>query len=114
MLEVMPASTGKILWLRAAGRLTDRDYREVFTPRLEAVIREHGKARLLFHLDPDFQGWELGAWWDDFRFDLKHKADFERLAVVGAARWADAAVKMFSRFMAGEVKTMLGEHLAEA
>ena len=113
MIEVME-SRGNLLWLRASGKRTRRDYQEGLIPRLEAVIREHGKARLLFHLDPDFQGWELGAWWDDFRFDLKHKDDFERLAVVGAARWADAAVKIFSRFMAGEVKTMLGEHLAEA
>jgi hypothetical protein len=43
MLEVRPESTGKILWLRAAGRLTGQDYREVFTPSLEAVIREHGE-----------------------------------------------------------------------
>jgi SpoIIAA-like len=113
MIEVME-SRGNLLWLRARGKLTRRDYQEVLIPRLEEAIREHGKARLLFHLDPDFQGWELGALWDDLKFDLKHRRDFEKLAVVGAPRWADAAVQLFSRFMAGEVKTMLPEQLAEA
>jgi hypothetical protein len=72
MLEVMPESTGRILWLRAADRLTDQDYREVFIPRLEAVVREHGRVPVLFHLDPDFQGWTPGAWWEDLKLDLKH------------------------------------------
>jgi hypothetical protein len=113
MIEVVE-SQGKVLWLRARGKLSRADYQEVLIPRLEAVLKEHGKARLLFHLAPDFACWELGALWDDLVFDLKHKDDFEKLAVVGAARWADAAVKIFSRFMSGEVKTMLEEQLAEA
>ncbi len=114
MLEVMPESTGKILWLRASGKLTDRDYREVFTPSLEAVLREHGRVRVLFHLEPDFQGWELKALWADLKLDLKHLGDFEKVALVGASVWADAIMKLFARFMPGEVRTFLREHLAEA
>ncbi len=113
MIEVME-SKGNLLWMQATGKLTRQDYQEVLIPRLEEAIKEHGKVRLLFHLDPDFQGWELGALWDDLKFDLKHQNDFERLAVVGAAWWVDAAVAIFSRFMSGEVKTMLEEQLAEA
>jgi len=113
MIEVME-SKGNLLWLRASGKLTDRDYQEVLIPRLEEVIWKQDKARLLFHLDPDFQGWELGALWDDVKFGLKHKDDFEKVAVVGAPRWAEATVKIFARFMEGEIKTMLPEQLAEA
>ena len=114
MLEVMPESTGNILWLRAAGKLTDRDYREVFVPRLEAVLRESGKVRVLFHLDPDFRGWTPGGLWQDLKLDLKHRGDFEKVALVGASVWADAIMKLFARFMSGEVRTFLREHLAEA
>ncbi len=114
MLEVMPESTGKILWLRADGRLTDQDYREVFVPRLETVLKAHGKVRVLFHLDPDFQGWTPGALWDDLKLDFKHLGDFEKVALVGAPFWADALVKLFALFMPGEVRTFLREHLAEA
>ncbi|MCL4500850.1 MAG: STAS/SEC14 domain-containing protein [Deltaproteobacteria bacterium] len=114
MLEVMPDSTGKILWLRAAGRLTDRDYREVFIPSLEAVIREHGRVRILFHLAPNFQGWTPGALWEDLKLDLKHRGDFEKVALVGAPAWADALMKLFGHFMPGQVMTFLREQLTEA
>ncbi|MGD0970317.1 MAG: STAS/SEC14 domain-containing protein [Desulfobaccales bacterium] len=114
MLEVMPESEGPLLWLRARERLTVQDYREVFVPRLRMVIREHGKVRLLFHLDPDFRGWTPGAWWEDVKLDLKHRGDFEKVALVGASFWADALLKLFARFMTGEVRTFLREYLAEA
>jgi len=114
MLEVMDESRGNLLWLKASGKLTHADYAAVLIPRLEAVIREHGRARVLFQMDPDFQGWELGALWDDVKFDLKHLKDFEKVAVVGANRWVTAAMKLFAHLMRGEVKTFLPEQLAEA
>ena len=114
MLEVMPESTGNILWLRADERLTDRDYREVFIPCLEGAIGEHGRVRVLFHLDPDFEGWTPGALWEDLKLDLKHLGDFEKVALVGASFWADAVMKLFACFMPGVVRTFLREYLAEA
>ncbi len=114
MLEVMPESEGPLLWLRARDWLTVQDYREVFVPRLEKIMREHGKVRLLFHLAPDFQGWTTGAMWEDVKLDLKHRGDFEKVALAGASFWADAVVKLLGRFMAGEARTFLQEYLAEA
>jgi hypothetical protein len=114
MFEVMPESRGNLLWLKASGKLTHADYAAVLIPRLESVIREHGRARVLFQMDPDFRGWELGALWDDVKFDLKHLKDFEKVAVVGANRWLAAATKLFAHLMRGEVKTFGPEQLAEA
>ena len=34
-----------------------------------------------------FHGWEAGALWDDIKFDLKHFAHIERLAMVGERKW---------------------------
>jgi hypothetical protein len=114
MLEIMPESKGKVLWVRASGKLTDADYKEVFIPRLEALIKEHGKIRLLFLMEEDFQGWELGAMWDDAKFGLQHLHDFEKIAVVGAPRWVEAAMKLFARLMDAEVKAVIREQLTEA
>jgi universal stress protein A len=113
LIEVVE-SKGNLLWLRASRRLTVKDYREVMIPLLEKVIWNHGRARLLFQFDPDFQGFEVGALWEDFKFDLKHLGDFERLAIVGGSRWMEAAVKLFAHVMKGEVRTMPPDHLAEA
>ena len=38
--------------------------------------------RVLFDMT-DFEGWESGAMWEEIKFDLRHFADIERLAVVG-------------------------------
>jgi hypothetical protein len=114
MLEILPESGGKIIWVRASGMLTDQDYREVFIPRLESVLKEHGKARLLFHADYDFAGWSIMGLWEDLKVDWRHKDDLEKMAVVAAPRWVDAATKIIARFMQGEVRFFLREQLAEA
>jgi hypothetical protein len=114
MLEIMPESKGKVFWVRASGKLTDGDYEDILIPKLEAAIREHGKLCLLFHLAPDFEGWEVGALWDDAKLGLKHLHDFEKIAVVGGPRWVEATVKLFAHLMDAEVKSMAQEQLAEA
>ena len=42
--------------LKAIGKLADQDYKDVLIPRLESIIREHGKARLLLKMGDDFYG----------------------------------------------------------
>ena len=50
MIKVLPESKGNILVFRAVAKLTDQDYKDVLIPRLESIIREHGKARLLLDM----------------------------------------------------------------
>jgi hypothetical protein len=38
MFKIMPESEGRIIGLRATGKLTDQDYLEVLIPRLETLI----------------------------------------------------------------------------
>jgi SpoIIAA-like len=58
----------------------------VLIPRLELIIREYGKARLLLDMG-DFHGWEAAAMWDDTRFGLTHRNDFEKMGVIGGPGW---------------------------
>lgn len=83
MISISAESSGNVLLLAAQGRLTDRDYREILIPRLQAIIREHGKARVLFDMGDEFHGWEPAAAWDDARFGLAHRNDFEKMGVIG-------------------------------
>lgn len=64
MITVSPQSRGNILVLGATGKLTDKDYKDVLIPRLEAIIRAHGKARLLPDMGDEFHGRETAAAWD--------------------------------------------------
>jgi stage II sporulation SpoAA-like protein len=84
-VEFQEKADGKVLEVRASGKLTKEDY-ERFLPEVERLIGQHGKVRMLFEMH-DFHGWTAGALWHDIKFDMKHFRDIERLAVVGEKRW---------------------------
>jgi SpoIIAA-like len=104
MLRLLPETGGDFLAVRAEDRLADADYREFLVPRLEAIIRQYGKARMLCVMAEGFRGWTVGAAWDDAVFGIKHRNDFAKLAVVGAPSWVEWAVKLGARIMSGEVR----------
>jgi hypothetical protein len=56
MLHILPESQADILGVKAIGKFTNQDYREFLIPRLEDLIQEHGRVRVLLYLDEDFQG----------------------------------------------------------
>jgi SpoIIAA-like len=64
-------------------------------PELERLIRQHGKIRVLVQMH-EFHGWTMGALWEDIKFDLKHFAHIERLALVGDSKW-EAGMAAFCR-----------------
>lgn len=54
MFQELPVNVPNVLAIRASGKLTDADYKS-FLPRLEALIREHGRISVLIELE-DFRG----------------------------------------------------------
>jgi hypothetical protein len=104
MIKVLPGSEGNILVLKALDKLTDQDYKEVLIPRLESIIREHGKARLLLDMGDEFHGWETAALWDDARFGLTHRNDFDTMGVVGGPRWVEWGLKLAAMAISGEIR----------
>jgi hypothetical protein len=67
------------------GRLATEEYQWVLT-ELERMIIRHGRINVLFAMSR-FHGWEIRALWNDLRFDRRHCAGIERLALVGEDRW---------------------------
>src|SRR5208337_1159153 len=112
VFQIMPESQGKILGLRASGKLTDQDYQVILIPRLEALIKKHGKVRLLCFMDEEFAGVEAWAIWDDAKFFLPHKDDFEKMAIVGGPKWIELIMKIFAPLMKGEHKTFSAGQLS--
>jgi hypothetical protein len=117
-VEVKHDEANEFLAVTASGKLSKADY-EHFVPEVERLIAEHGKIRLLFQMK-DFHGWELGALWEDVKFDVKHFKDIERLALVGDKKWeagmaafckpfTTAKVKYFDVAQAEEAKSWLAE-----
>jgi hypothetical protein len=84
-IEFHEEQGGKHIAVQVSGTLTANDYTH-FAPQFESLIRQHGKLRVLFDMT-GFHGWDAGALWEDIKFDVKHFADIERLAMVGDQKW---------------------------
>jgi hypothetical protein len=104
MIEILPESDGNLLAVMAHGEITHEDYVQVLVPRLEKIIDQHGKARLLYAFADDFTGFTLGAMWDDGAFGVTHLSSFDKVAVVTDVRWIRGAVTMFGPLMSGAVR----------
>lgn len=109
-LEVV--SAGKILHVRAEGKLTKESY-ETFVPLVDQLVQEHGKLRILFEMH-NFHGWTAGAMWEDMKFDFKHWKDIERLAVVGESKWEEGMATFCKPFTSAKIKYFDHTKLAEA
>lgn len=92
------------LSMKAIGKLTHADYQS-FLPMLEGALGEVREPRVRALFDAtEFEGWEVRAAWDDLRFGLRHGNDFERIAIVGQAKWQAVAAKVAGWFTSGEVR----------
>jgi hypothetical protein len=114
MIEVMSESQGNAIGLKFSGKITTQEYEGTLIPRLEAIFKEHGKARLMYVVGDDFQGAEAGAMWDDTKLGVKHRNDFEKLALVGGPKWMEWLTKLCAKFISGETKTFPLEQLKDA
>lgn len=88
--------------LDIAGKLRREDY-EQLVPRLEQAIAANGPLRVLIKLD-DFEGWTPSGLIDELRFDLRHRKDFECIAVLGTGNVQKIATRIAAPFFSGEVR----------
>jgi hypothetical protein len=112
-IEGMPTGT---VGLRASGKLSRDDYREVLEPALNEAI-ESGEIRLVFLLT-DFDGLEPGAWIEDAKTGLgawvRHHSAWKRFALVTDVEWVGKAMRMFAWLAPGEVRVYGLGQLEEA
>jgi hypothetical protein len=113
MLEILPESQGNILGVKAIGTFSRQEYHEFLIPHLSTIIKEHGRVRLLFYLDEDFQGFDLEALKNE-AFGHAHKDDFQKIAMVGGSWWLNLQMTLLAPFLHGEVRNFSREELPEA
>ena len=91
-----------VLVLEVRGKIGIEDTRQV-VPALEWAFREHGRVSLIVRLER-FNGWTAGAFLQDLRFELRHRGDFGRVAIVGERRWERLVTRLGGWLLAGEVR----------
>lgn len=117
-IQLTNAGDGNAVAVHVSGTLVAADY-EQFVPEFERLVQQHGPLRVLFEMT-GFHGWSAGALWQDVKFDLKHFADIERIAMVGEKQWehgmaafcqpfTKATIRYFDHADLAEARTWLGE-----
>jgi len=103
---------GKVLEVGLSGKITEDDYRHL-VPAVERLVKAHGKIRILVEMH-DFHGWTAGALWQDIKFDAKHFADIERIAMVGETKWQHGMAVFCKPFTAAKVRYFDREAIGQA
>ncbi|MFZ5829184.1 MAG: STAS/SEC14 domain-containing protein [Planctomycetota bacterium] len=101
-VELEQEQDGRILVIRATGKLTKEDY-ERFVPEFNGLVGRHGKIRIVFEMQ-DFHGWTAGALWEDTKVDFKHFRDIEKLAMVGDKAWEKGMSVFCKPFTTAEIR----------
>ncbi len=70
MIEVLSGFPANVLAFAGTQRITRQDYETVLLPAVEHAMKQEGKLRLYYQIDPDFRGLDAGAMWDDFRIGM--------------------------------------------
>jgi hypothetical protein len=86
----------------------------VLIPAVGEALKAHEKIRLLYQIEPDFQGYEPGAMWDDFVLGIEHVARWDEIAVVTDVDWIRHAVQAFRFLMPGRVRVFSRTEAADA
>jgi hypothetical protein len=95
-------SGGEFLAVHVSGKLAKADY-ERFVPEFDRLVREHGNLPVLFDMTA-FHGWDAGALWEDIKFDRKHFADIQRIAMVGDRVWQEGMAVFCEPFTTSEIR----------
>ncbi len=88
-----------IMTMKIVGKLKHSDY-ELLFPTLERAIEGVKQPQIKALIDiVDFEGYELRALWDDFKFGVKFNNEFSKIAVIGNKKWEEIGIKMANWFM---------------
>lgn len=111
-VQLAEEKRGRVLTVHVTGKLSRADYQQ-FVPEIDRAVAEHGRIRVLVVMD-DFAGWDMGALWEDLKFDARHFSDVERIAMVGEKRWQEGMARFCKPFTTAEIRYFERDQLPEA
>jgi hypothetical protein len=114
MVERIPGLPDNVVGFAAKGKVTSDDYETQIIPAVESIFAKFEKARFLYVLGDDFEGFEASAMWDDTKLGMKHITGWERMAVVSDIEWIRNAIRIFGLAIPGHVRVFHIGELEEA
>jgi hypothetical protein len=107
-------SPDTVLAFEAVGKLERSDYKTVLDPAVQAMIAERGEVRFVYVLGDGFEGFSIGAGFEDAKLGLEAHSKWKRCAVATNHDWVRHAISMFGWLMPGEVKVFDSSNVAAA
>ncbi|MFT7002706.1 MAG: hypothetical protein ACJAWW_000039 [Sulfurimonas sp.] len=90
--------------LKITGTLTHDDYAKM-TPMLRESIKGVKEPSVKMLIDAtEFDGYEIRAAWDDFKFGMEFKDIFTNIAFIGTKSWEEYGVKIGNWFIGADMK----------
>ena len=112
MLRYQEDAVTGVAEIEISGRVSREEFDRV-AEKLEALIAKHDQIRVLEILH-DFEGMDVGAFWEDLKFSLRHMQDFSRCAVVSDQKWVDLWTQILSPLIRCEVEYFEPDKMREA
>lgn len=112
MLRIDNLNENQVLTVTASERLTKEDYNGVL-PELEEILKKHGTLNFYIKLE-DISGVEMGALWEDVKFDYRQKNQFGKTAIVGDRKWEEWFMKISRIFFDSKMKFFYQDQSEEA
>ena len=93
-----------LIFIEAGEKLCAEDF-DAFVPLFERIAqRTPGTVPMLIELKSDFSGWNIGGLWRDLKFDIRHKDQFGRIAIVGHKKWVEWGTKFSAPLFSGDMR----------
>ena len=112
MITLIPQMPQGAIGVRASGKITDEDYREVLVPALAEALQDEN-VKLLYVLEKGFS-YSAGAAWEDTKLWARHLTGWQKVAVVSDADWLEHSIKAFGWLMPGEIRVFDLDDLDDA
>ncbi len=102
MLNTKPINENQVVHINASGTLTKEDYKQLL-PQLESLLQQHETVRFYIDLE-GLSSFEMGALWEDIKFDSKYKNQYGKTAIVGNKKWEEWGTKISSLLFDAEIR----------
>jgi hypothetical protein len=93
-----------VLAFRAVGKIETSDYDTVLEPAVHSMLDARDELRFVYVLGDEFEGYTMGAGWEDAKLGVGHLTKWKRFAVVSDKDWVHHTVGAFRWMMPGDLK----------
>lgn len=114
MIRLLDDLPENVVGVEVSDRVTDEDYQRVLVPAVRARLEAVEALRFVYVIGEEFDGWTMGAMWEDAKLGIGELKAWEKVAVVTDKDWVKHVVRAFGWMVPGEVRIFGLEQLKDA